>query len=250
MAADPFKNLADRAADAVRLCELRCIPKFVGFLSPEEAAWLRQKFRARSVAFFGGAPDCERTVFGALPDYITDLAQAFPITLLCFEYPAAYRLSHRDVLGALMAKGIVRAGVGDIIISEGRAFVFVLEELSGYLLQQTDKIGNVGVHPRVANPAELEQLQSSAERRPITFTVSSPRLDAVLSGLTHLSRSRCEALIEEGKVRVNAFTETRAIKKIAAGDTVAVRGIGKFKINQTGAFTRKGKERILAEQYL
>lgn len=224
MSDSDLKSLTDRAADAIRISRLRNVPKFVGFLSPEQAALLKKAFLGESLLFFGGAAGCERTVLGVLPDYILNPEQAFPITLLCFEHPVGFTLSHRDVLGTLMAQGIVRAGVGDIIFAPGKAYAFVLSELSGYLLQQVQKIGGVGVKPRVADVQELALLQQTALKKELSFTVASLRLDAVLSGLLSVGR--------------------------AEGETVTVRGAGKFKIISAGGVTRKGRARVLAEKYL
>lgn len=250
MPGEELKALTDRAADAVRLCRLRNIPKFVGFLSPEQAAHLNRIFAADGVTFFGGYESAERTLLGALPDYISEPEQAFPITLLCFEYPAGYTLSHRDVLGALMSQGIVRAGVGDILFSSGKAYVFVLSELADYLLQQITKIANVGVRPRVAQLEELAEITANVAKKELSFTVASTRLDAVLCGLLNTSRSSAEALLAEGRVFVNALPVQKATKKVLAGDSITVRGTGKFKILQLGTLTRKGRERVLAEKYL
>ena len=54
-------------------------------------------------------------------------------------------LSHRDILGSLMALGIKRETVGDILIEEGRAVVFVCGDVKEYILNQVEKIGRVGV---------------------------------------------------------------------------------------------------------
>ena len=250
MPEDGLKNLTDRVGDAVRLSQLRNVPKFVGFLSAEQAALLKKEFSGVPLVFFGGAKDCERTVLGVLPDYILNPEQAFPITLLCFEHPAGFTLSHRDVLGTLMAQGIVRAGVGDIIFAPGKVYVFVLEELSAYLLQQVQKIGGVGVKPRVAAVQELALLQQTALKKELSFTVASLRLDAVLSGLLSVGRAEAERLIAEGRVSVGCFAAQKPTKKVAGGDTVTVRGAGKFKIISAGGVTRKGRARVLAEKYL
>lgn len=250
MPAEELKALTDRAADAIRLCRLRNIPKFVGFLSPEQAAYLKQHFAAENVTFFGGFEAAERTLLGVLPNYISEPKSAFPITLLCFEYPAGYSLSHRDVLGVLLAQGIVRAGVGDILFSSGKAYAFVLSELADYLLQQITKIANIGVQPRVAQPEELAELTANVAKKELSFTVASTRLDAVLCGLLNISRNSAEALLAEGKVFLNALPVQKATKKVFAGDSITVRGTGKFKILQLGSLTRKGRERVLAEKYL
>lgn len=244
------KLLIDRATDAVRLCEQRNIPKFVGFLSTAEAAVIAKNVKTPLGCFYGGAAESERTVFGVFPEYITDRLQAFPISVIDFTFPKQYALSHRDVLGALMSTGIVRAKVGDICFAEGHAFVFVLSDIADYIIAQVCKIKNVGVKGAVVDLGQPAAPSFGSGRQAVRFTVASMRLDAVLCALTNLSRSKCEKAVSEGLVSVNSFEVTKPEKRLLLNDVIALRGTGKFKITKIGEVTRKGKISVFAEKYI
>ena len=68
------KMLVARTEDAVVLCEKQNCIKFVGFLTPAEAETVRRNLPKSPVKtiFFGGYPDAERTLFVALPDYLSE----------------------------------------------------------------------------------------------------------------------------------------------------------------------------------
>lgn len=80
----------------------------------------------------------------------------FPLTALCFHYRKEAALTHRDVLGSLLACGIRRDKVGDILCGReetaGQAVVFVDAELSDFLADQVDRIGGEGVAAETTMP--------------------------------------------------------------------------------------------------
>ena len=65
-----------------------------------------------------------------------------PVAAVALYFTGA-ELSHRDVLGALMAAGLKRETVGDILLSPGQGTLFVLRENLGYVLSNLDRAGRV-----------------------------------------------------------------------------------------------------------
>ena len=245
---DNKKLIIDKAEDALRICSDKNIPKFVGFLSPGEASIIASSVKGG--LFYGGYPTAERIIFGALPDYLEAQLSAFPITPVEIRYNPKYSLSHRDILGTLMSAGVERSTVGDIIVSDGYAVIFVLDEIADYFIEQISKIKNIGVSlARIDNIGSLE-LINNPKTEGITFTVSSLRLDAVVSALTGMGRSKSEQFIEDGLVFVNSFEVKKITKKVNKDDVITVRRFGKFRITQTGNVSKKGREIVSAEKYI
>lgn len=236
--------------DILRLSADRNCPKFSGFLSLDEQSEIMPLVLAGKVVLFGGYNDAERKMLGALPDYVTDKEKAFPIVAVRFIYPKEYKLTHRDVLGSLMALGIKRESVGDICFEKGIATAFVTEEMGNYIASQVSKIGRVGVKTEVLPFFSAAQNFTAPATKTITFTVSSPRIDAVLSALTGCSRSKAEQYIKDGLVFVNSVAVTKSTKTISANDKITLRGTGKFLITEGGNYSKKGREIITAEKYI
>lgn len=149
-----------------------------------------------------------------------------------------------------MSAGVERSTVGDIIIAPGCAVVFVLEDIAGYFIEQVTKIKNVGVVLKRLESIEDLDIINNPKTEEITFTVSSLRLDAIISALTGMGRSKAEQTVEEGLVFVNSFEVNKPTKKINIGDVITVRKFGKFKITQTGNVSKKGREIVSAEKYI
>ena len=244
------KLLLAKANDLIRLRDLRNIPKYSSFLTPSEAAVIESAVKAPNCYFFGGYSDAERRIFAALPDYIVAPFKEFPISALKFEYRKIDSLSHRDFLGAFMATGVTRDSIGDIRVCEGFTVAFVTDEIAPYLLEQITKIGRVGVSSQKVDIDKVGDLFPPPQTVPLNFTVSSLRLDAVLSGLVGCSRSKAESYIKEGLVFLNSFEVTKVTKLIQVGDRVTLRGVGKFVISGCNGVSKKGREIIVAEKYI
>ncbi len=245
-----IKLLLARAQDAVRLSETRNIPKFLGFLSPGEAAAINQAIHLENAVFFGGYEGAERRMFGVFPTYITDHNAAFPISAIGLTYRETESLTHRDILGALMSTGVKRSFVGDILVSPGGALIYAADEIAGFLTEQITKVRNVGVKTVLYSSLSELPPQTAPRTETVSFTVSSARLDAVVSGLTGFGRTRSEQMIADGKVFVNSFAVIKPTKKVQPMDCISLRGVGKFVITGMGSFSKKGREIITAEKYL
>ena len=113
-------------------------PKYLGFLSLEEASFTKKYLKNQNInfSFFGGAEDCERTYLGCFPEWLTE--PHFPITTITFTFREVDSLGHRDFLGALMSLGLKRETIGDILIEKGRAVVFLNQDIADYVLKNLD----------------------------------------------------------------------------------------------------------------
>ena len=84
----------------------------------------------------------------------------------------------------------------------------------------------------------------------VSDTVASPRADAVVAALCNLSRERAQALFREGRVEMDYQPEERPDREVSEGCVIVIRGCGKFIIRSLADKTRKGRYRLLADQYV
>ena len=84
----------------------------------------------------------------------------------------------------------------------------------------------------------------------VSFTVQSPRLDAVLSGLFHLSRTQAAERIRAGDASLNYAECLRPDAEIRPGDVVSLRGYGKAEVKDLGGQSRKGRTYLTGNVYL
>ncbi len=239
--------LRARVQDLVDNCIKSSSPRFMGFLSEEEVAFVKTLKRFGALfSFFGGDMDSERLFLCVAPENFTVTDAAYPITALTFTFRVADTLSHRDVLGSLMALGIKRETVGDILMEQGRAVVFVSREIAKYVLTQINRIGRVGVTVTQGVKYPLPQRN---ERVRETATVASSRLDCVVAALINSSRNKAAELLAENCVTVNSAVCEKATKTVTSGDKISVRGYGKYNILSIDGTTRKGRTVLITERY-
>ena len=227
---------------------------FSDFLSLSQQDVLFQATRDKSFApikfdLFGGYENCERKMvrFGSEDDlgYIVD----FPIKCIKIEPLArkfAKEYTHRDYLGSLMSLGIDRKKFGDIFVDGMDAYMYADESTADYLLENFVSVGRNSVK---CSYSELPEEYKKAALKEITIQVASPRADAVIAKVYNLSRKDTIPYFTEKKVSVNGHIVENNDKMLAAGDTVSVRGFGKFNLLSEGGLSRKGKLNLTVEVF-
>ena len=159
----------------------------------------------------------------------------------------ATTMKNRDYLGALMALGIERCVVGDILTDGKEGFIFCEEKLSSFLCENLTQVRHTHVRclpadsvPENLRPA-LQQLQGQA---------ASERLDAVLSKICGLSRTESLELCRQKKVFINGRICEDNSCLLKSGEVISARGYGKFRYLGNSETSRKGKLNFLYEKFI
>ncbi len=142
----------------VTAVENHCYPKFSSFLDGRQrrlAEEVLRQMHCTRYAYEGGSAYAERKMLGVYPDYMEADALAWPMQVLRFVFHKNYALSHRDVLGSLMALQIKRELLGDIYVTEGLAEIVVQESIAEFIRTNVQKIGRVGVRVETADALTL-----------------------------------------------------------------------------------------------
>ncbi|RHV08131.1 RNA-binding protein [Firmicutes bacterium OM07-11] len=208
------------------------------------------------VIVFGGYDFAERQMAAFIPDALSlrdikDLdifrseISVLHISPLNKKYSEA--LSHRDYLGAILNLGIERGMIGDILITDSEAIVFVRMQMQEFLTENITRIRHTSV---LATIDELTDFHYSPRYEEIKGTVASVRLDSLLSVAFSSSRSKLSGLIEGGKVFVNGRLITSNAYQVKEHDIISVRGMGKFEFIETLAFTKKKRIYVLIHKYV
>jgi RNA-binding protein YlmH len=226
--------------------ERQFAPKLTDFLDPREQHILKVIVGENgdvSYSFFGGIHDAERKRALLFPDYLTAAEEDFQVNLFEIDYPRKFvTIEHREVLGALMSLGLKRGKFGDILFHDGHIQFFAAKEVSDFIKTNLEAIGKASVS---LTEIPLEKAVMTKDLwDDYDLTVSSLRLDTVISGVYHLSRQKSRTLIGHGLVKVNWTVIENPSFLCAAGDMISVRGYGRAKIFGLDGKTKKDKWRI------
>ncbi len=195
--------------------------------------------------FWGGYERAERQILGFFPDYLEPDTSLFPISLL--KIKGADGLSHRDFLGSLLGLGISRDVIGDILVCDDLCYVFVYSGIEEFILYNLKKVANKNVTVKKEDDLSVVPEKKFSE---ISGTVSSERLDCIVSLFTKKSRSDSLHLISSERVFLNHAPCTAPSAKINEGDVISVRKFGKAQISKIGPETKKGRIRIVLLKYV
>ncbi|WP_042456206.1 YlmH family RNA-binding protein [Neobacillus dielmonensis] len=221
-------------------------PKLTDFLDPREQHILKKIIGENAdvkYKFFGGREETERNRALLFPDYFQVESEDFQISLFEIDYPKKFvTIEHRQVLGTLMSLGLKRSKFGDILMDEGRIQFFAAKEISDYVKLNVDSIGRAGV--KLVEVQVEEAIQSQEKWEQHELTVSSLRLDTILSGASHLSRQKSLTLIQQGLVKVNWTKQENPSFQCAEGDLISARGYGRTKLMEIEGKTKKDKWKI------
>ncbi len=241
------RYLSAHIADLQRLSVRSGVPRFSAFLNEREAVVAENSVKGRP-CFYGGYDGAARVICGFVEDtYAEELAASdcFPIIPLTFTYRQRDKLSHRDFLGAILSLQIKRELVGDILAAEGYAVVFV-HETAAELVSALDKIGKVGVSCQKGITMPIPQQQTKR----IETTVSSLRLDCIVSAAVNISRDRSASLIKSGMVNADFSPCLNVSAEVKENTVISVRGSGRFRLSEISGESRKGRLRVVIEKYI
>ncbi len=211
------------------------------FLDPYERRLSRSilnKFIDIKYEEIGGIDEAERKIIIIYPPYIQIEDINNCIIALSIEINNR-NLSHRDFLGGILNLGINRSKVGDILIHEEYTQVIVKREIVDYILVNLTKIGKHKVKVKEISLNSLKKAEVEYLIR--KDTISSLRLDVLISSALNLSRNISQRLITSGRVKVNWEPIDKISKSIKEGDIISVKGYGRFILSSIGGTSKKGK---------
>ena len=196
----------------------------------------------------GGYPGAERVKaafveeeFRGRPDYgLTALAAEVDVRY--------YSISHRDVLGAVLALGIKREMVGDIVMTGRGCQIVVDAGLADFIRDNLQKIGPAPVELTVIPLADIAPKEEKVKE--IRATVASLRLDTVAAAGFGTSRSQMTEEIEAAKVKLNWQDAKGPSQAVKAGDIISMRGRGRVEVVEILGQTKKGRTSIYLKRFI
>lgn len=197
----------------------------------------------------GGCFYAERQIAAFLPDALY-YEWSYPIK--CIEIAPAYpkfadTISHRDVLGALMNLGIAREKLGDILLKDNKAYLFVKREIADYIAEELQQVCHTIVHCVLEEPSAMAV---EPELKEFEKIVASNRLDSVIAAMSGKSRSQSVVLIQSGKIFINGAECLHNTYLCKQNDVISIRGTGKFIFDGEIGTTKKSKMKIRFRQYI
>lgn len=200
---------------------------------------LKLKLRSK-VTLMGGFDTAERKI-ACFEPYDCEYEELPPIAYIFIE-PLAQKfadpLAHRDFLGSLLALGIRREVLGDIIIHENCGYLICSDTISEYIIQNLVKVKHTDVRCKSVDSLPETSLKLPEISNVIT---ASERIDGIVAAVFNISRGDAQDLISHKKVFICGKLIESLTVAPKLGDIISVRGFGRFIYEGIERETKKGR---------
>ncbi len=238
-------KICDKVTSVLKNHDIR----YTDFLNPYEvknAVGMLYSIEDINYSIYGGYKESERKIICIYPYYLNEEKIISPIKVLEIKGNFKFKeISHRDYLGSILGLGIKREKIGDILIQENLCQMIVHKDIFDFLQLNLEKVGKNVIQTKEIFDFDIHY--SPPKYKEIYCTVSSNRLDAILSGIYNLSRQESSKYIIGQRVYVDFEPIYNPSKIIKEGSLLSVRGKGRSIISEIGDLTKKGRIKIKAK---
>lgn len=246
---DEIQQIKSRLVELSERSFSRGIYAYSEFLSLAGQDILSKSLPPSRYRLFGGYESAERRIACFGSESLCGYAEEPPI--VCVEIaPASQKfadeLTHRDLLGALMALGIRREVLGDIILCNNVGYLFCLDTIAPYIVENFIQAKHTTVRCRTVDAPPVESVALPDESEVV---VQSVRCDAVISAVYDLSRGESQSLFTQKLIFINGANCLSPSKTLNENDVVSVRGKGRFIYCGEKLVTKKGKLRVIVRVF-
>ena len=208
------------------------------FLDSKMQIELKRKLKKDEYLEYLVYPDTEKVIF------YNDIKPS--ISLL--EIETKNRLEHREILGTVFSLGLKDSMFGDIIITDDKYYIYVLDEIKKFLINNLKLINKNKV-----NLKEVDiNLFKDYKRKYLEIEIisSSERLDSIIAHLINVNRTKVKDLVKDKDILVNYEVPSNISKKMQIGDIFSIRRYGKYKYDGIIKETKSGNLVIKISKYI
>lgn len=196
-------------------------------------------------SFFGGYDQAERVQVCYHPPDVTPVFTGAWVRIRWngrFAHP-----DHRSLLGSLLALGMERSTLGDLVMEDEGAYLYGLPDILATLPMEWISAGKTTI---TVTLLDAPPTIAPAPGIPVRDTVSSLRLDAVLASGLNVSRSAASDMIRQGLVMVDHLPEARADHLLSTGSLLSIRGHGRIRLTEVLPPNRKQRIPVVMEKWV
>lgn len=189
------------------------------FLDPRELQEVKSKLRKNEYQIYFPYKDSEKNII-----YKKNVPE-----VLLYEIKTKVPLRHQDILGTIFSLNISPELFGDILLIDGRYFIYILPLVRNYFEANFLMVKNSSIELELLDIDYLKDFERSYEK--LELIVSSERIDTVISSICHTGRSNISEMIKKKEIMLNYDFLNNSSYKLKIGDIFSIKKIGKFKYN-------------------
>ena len=187
------------------------------FLDPKELSQIKGKLKKGEYSIYYPYKDSEKVIV-----YNKEVPE-----VLLYEIKVKVPVRHQDILGAMYSLNIASELFGDILLIDGRYYIYILPMVRNYFESNFLMVRNSSVELEELPIETLEDYERSYEE--LEFIVSSNRIDTVVSSICHIGRNSITDMISKKEILLNYDFLKDPSYKLKENDTFSIKRIGKYK---------------------
>lgn len=208
------------------------------FLDPSEAKEVKRKFGKNKLNVFSPNRDSEKIIY-----YLDREPE-----VLLYEIKCSNELRHQDILGTMYSLNISKEMYGDIILNDGRYFIYILKLFQNYFEMNFTKVRNSKIELVELELDYLKDYERAYEE--LELIVSSERIDTIVSHLSGTSRAMIKEKVKDKEILLNNELLKNLSYTLKENDTFSIRKIGKFKYIGIIKTTKSGNYIVKILKYI
>ena len=208
------------------------------FLDPSEAKEIKRKFGKNKLNVFSPNRDSEKIIY-----YLDREPE-----VLLYEIKCSNELRHQDILGTMYSLNISKEMYGDIILNDGRYFIYILKLFQNYFEMNFTKVRNSKIELVELELDYLKDYERAYEE--LELIVSSERIDTIVSHLSGTSRAMIKEKVKDKEILLNNELLKNLSYTLKENDTFSIRKIGKFKYIGIIKTTKSGNYIVKILRYI
>lgn len=236
-----YEQLLKKIDEYTSIYQKNGISQITNFIDPASQEVVSRYLTSDDYYLYGGYQQAIRKVLVIGKDKKPEEV----ITCLMATFNTRFNsLDNRDVKGAVYNLGIDTDKIGDFWVDDDKIYIYCRNELADYLVDYFDQIGRCSVKfEKVAHQAQQFKFES------FTTTISSLRLDSVVSAIMRKSREKAKIKINSGEVNVNFHEVDDCDHLCNNDDVISLKKIGRYRIKDIQINKKSGKIILSIDKY-
>lgn len=208
------------------------------FLDANEFKLVISKLKKKDYKIYYPYKDSEKVIL-----YVNDIPK-----VSLFKINSYIKLRHQDILGSILSLNISSNYLGDIIIYNDNYYFYIMSDLSNFIKDNLNMIGNNKVSIEELDLSLLQDYERKYEE--LDIIVSSLRIDTVISRIIKTNREEVINKIKDKEIILNYEILNKNSYILKENDIFSIRRYGKYKFIGIINNTKKNNLVIKCYKYI
>lgn len=209
-----------------------------GFLDPKELEEVKRKLEKNTYSIYKPYNESEKNIIYTKKE---------PKVLL-YKIKNKVDLRHQDILGTMYSLNISPELFGDILLVDGKWYIYILESVRNYFESNFLMVKNSRIELEEVDLECLANYEKGFEY--LDYIVSSNRIDTIVSSICHIGRSNVSSMIKNKEIMLNYDYLKDGSYKLKENDVFSIKRVGKFVYNGILKYTKSNHMIIEIKKYL